>query len=634
MISRSATVLLVMLSLSAVAAAQSSNAPAKSSDGPSTQPTGKAVTTAIPTGAQLMGKLSADTEPATAPSGPQVAFFDLDRTISEKPANFDFMANEQSTTLRSVLERLEKAKQDKDLKGVLISLNGTGLNISQALELRDALQAVRQSGKRTFVYADAYDADSFMLASGASDVCLLGGGEIELPGVGLETMFAKGLLDKLGVEADFEQIGEYKGADEEFIHTQPSPEMRGEMNKLVDSFYAQLIDNISRNRHLPADTVRRIVDQALIPAEQAKSLGLVDHLVDADGLRDLMSDELGGKVELIHDYAEASKPSVDLSNPFGLLALLAGKHEEESDRQAVAIIYAEGVIVDGSTADGLFGDSGQIGSEDLRRALRIVERDDQISAVVLRIDSPGGSALASEAMWQAVRRVAKTKPVIVSIGSMAASGGYYLASSSNYIFADPTAIVGSIGVVGGKFVLRDLFDKIGIGTADFQRGANAGLFSSTTPWTPQQRQMVYDWMHQTYEQFTQRVMTTRKGKIKDIDKVARGRIYLASQAKDLGMVDAIGGLSDAIDRAARDADLPPDSYDVRIVPPPKTLADFLNGDEQTKLNLQPKMAADAGLLDLLPADQRTALQEQLNVLRVLQAHPVAVVCPYVISMMN
>jgi ClpP class serine protease len=146
--------------------------------------------------------------------------------------------------------------------------------------------------------------------------------------------------------------------------------------------------------------------------------------------------------------------------------------------------------------------------------------------------------------------------------------------------------------------------------------------------------MVHDWMRQTYDQFTQRVMTTRKGKIKDIDKVARGRIFLADQARDLGMVDAIGGLSDAIAKAAQDADLPPGSYDVRLVPPPRTLADFLTGDVQSKVNLQPQMAAGGGLYDLLPADQRTALREQINVLRVLQTHPVAVVCPYVISMMK
>jgi protease IV len=565
----------------------------------------------------------ADDVPAI-PSGPRVAYIDLGKPIVEKPADFSFFATDETNSLRSLLDRLEKARDDKDVRAVLITLGGTGPNLSQALEIRDALLDLKKAGKRTFVYADAYDSPSYVMASGATDVCILGGGELEMPGVGLEVMFAKGLLDKIGVEADFEQIGEYKGADEEFIHTQPSPEMSGELNKLVDGLYAELIANISHNRNLPPEKVKAIVDQALIPADQAKECGLVDHLVDEDGLRDLMGGELGGKVDLVHDYGAGPKQTMDFSNPFALLAMFARK-PDEGQGKAIALIYAQGVIVDGSTEDSLFGSSDQIGSDDLREALRIAERDDQISAVVLRIDSPGGSALASEAMWQAVRRCERTKPVIVSIGSMAASGGYYLASASETIYADPTAIVGSIGVVGGKFVLHDMFGKIGLSTTTFERGANAGLFSSDAPWTPQQRKMVHDWMHQTYEQFTTRVMTTRKGKIKEIDKVARGRIFLAEQAKDLGMVDAIGGVSDAITEAARQADLTPGGYDVRIVPGPKTLADFFNGGPDTQTPIQPNM-----LFSALPADQRSMLQEQIAVLRLFEARPLALVCPYVI----
>ncbi|HUB24595.1 MAG TPA: signal peptide peptidase SppA, partial [Tepidisphaeraceae bacterium] len=489
---------------------------------------------------------------------------------------------------------------------------------------------LRKSGKRTFVYADAYDADSYLLASGATDVCLLGGGEIEMPGVGLETMFLKGLFDKIGVEADFEQIGEYKGADEEFIHSEPSPELRGELNKLVDSLYGQLIENVATNRHIPPERVKSIVDQALIPAEQAKEDGLVDHLVDIDGLRDLMADSLGGKVDLVHDYGEESKQSIDLSSPFGFLALLT-RRPTESDRQAVGIIYAEGVIVDGSTENSLFGQSDQIGSDDLRRAVRIAERDDHIGAVVLRIDSPGGSALASEAMWQAVRRLGKTKPVVVSVGTMAASGGYYLASSADTIIADPTAIVGSIGVVGGKFVLKDLMGKIGVSTAEFERGANASLFDETTPWSPQQRQLIHHWMKQTYDQFTQRVMTTRQGKIKDIDQVARGRIFLASQALKLGMVDRIGGVSDAVALAASEAHMPEGSYDIRVIPAPKTLADIFNpADSDSTAPIQPGSQAPAvnPLLSALPAGDRDLLAEQLAIVRLFQSHPIALLCPY------
>jgi len=614
---------LCLTAMLAAGAAAETDQSGNSATQPATQTAGK-----FPTPGELAGKINA-AQPAAAPVEPQVAYIDLGAPITEKPSDFSFLASDATNTLRSVLERMEKARTDKDIKAVLITLGGGGPNLSQALELRDELLALNKAGKRTYVYADAYDSAGYILASGASDVCLLSGGEIEMPGVGMETLFAKGLFDKIGVEADFEQIGEYKGADEEFIHTAPSPELSGELNRLADRLYDQLVDNVGRNRHLSADAVKEIIDEALIPADRAKKLGLVDHLVDPDGLRDLIGDDLGAKIDLVHDYGRTPQQSLDLSNPFAIFSLLARK-PEESTRPAVGLIYAEGVIVDGSTGDSLFSSADQIGSEDIRKAIRLAERDDQIDAVVLRIDSPGGSALASEAMWQSVRRLAKIKPVIVSVGSMAASGGYYLASSSNYIYADPTAIVGSIGVVGGKFVLKGLYDKLGLSTATFLRGANAGLFDSSTPWTDEQRRLVHDWMQQTYVQFTQRVMSTRKGKIKEIDKVARGRIFLAGQAKDLGLVDAIGGMSDAVAYAAKQADLTPGSYDVRMIPAPKTLADLFSDNADSKIDIQPKTQADDVILDLLPAADRSALQEQLTVLQLMQSRPVALVCPFVL----
>ncbi|MGA2231493.1 MAG: signal peptide peptidase SppA [Tepidisphaeraceae bacterium] len=610
-----------------LAAACAAAKTAGAADAPATLPSTQPAASAFPTPADLIAKLKDAKQTVAGPVTPHVAYLELNQAVVEKPSDFSFFASQESLTLRSLLDRLEKARQDKDISAVLLTVGGTGINLSQSLELRDELLALKKAGKRTFVYADSYDGPAYIMASGASDVCLLAGGDIELPGVGLQTLFAKGLLDKVGVEADYEQIGEYKGADEMYIHTQPSPEMAGELQKLVDSLYGELITNISANRHLSPDQVKKIVDQALIPADEAKKDGLVDHIVDIDGLRDLMGDKLGGKIDLQHDYGAAPKEDVDFSSPFALLSFLTRK-PAESTRQSVGLIYAEGVIVDGSTDASLFSTSDQIGSDDIRSAMRLAERDDQISAVVIRIDSPGGSALASEAMWQAVRRVARTKPVIISVGSMAASGGYYLATSGNYIYADPTAIVGSIGVVGGKFVLGDLLAKVGLNVATFARGANEGLFDSTTPWTPEQRQMVHDWMQQTYNQFTDRVMTTRKGKIKDIDKVARGRIFLAAQAKDLGLVDAIGGINDAIAYAAQQADMAPDSYDVRVIPAPKTLADIFSGGSDSRINIQPKVSATDSLLDLLPGTDRALLAEQISVLKLFESRPIALVCPY------
>jgi protease-4 len=216
-------------------------------------------------------------------------------------------------------------------------------------------------------------------------------------------------------------------------------------------------------------------------------------------------------------------------------------------------------------------------------------------------------------MWQAARAVAAKKPLVISIGSMAASGGYYLASAGDQIYADPTAIVGSIGVVGGKFVTKDLFDKLGIGTAPFRRGRNAGLFSSNQPFDERQRRMVTNWMKQTYEQFTRRVMTTRKGKIKDIDQVARGRIFMAKQARELGMVDEIGGIEAALADAAGRAKLAPGAFDVRVLPRPTV------------------QVGETSLLRALDASTRRSLTQHLDMLRLLQDRPVVLVSPFTVT---
>jgi protease-4 len=323
-----------------------------------------------------------------------------------------------------------------------------------------------------------------------------------------------------------------------------------------------------------------------------------------------------------------------VSNPFSLLATL-GQKQETSDKPAVAIVYAEGVITDGEGGGSLFGEDG-VGSDAMRKALRTAARDEKIKAVVLRIDSPGGSALASEAIWQGIRRISQEskKPVIVSVGSMAASGGYYLASAGDYIFADRCAIIGSIGVVGGKFVLKDLYDKLGLGTESFTQGRNADLFSSNAKWTDRQRRMVRTWMQQTYDQFTQRVMTTREGKIKDIDKVARGRIFLAQQAKELGMVDELGGCEAAIAYAAKQAGLESGTYDIRTLPQPKTLADLIasGGDEEARTLIQPHVNVGLDpMLQMLPTSARKLISQQIRVMQMMEKRPVMLVAPYVIT---
>lgn len=562
----------------------------------------------------------------------KVAYFDLKDPILESPPEFSWFTDSQGVMLHTLLERLQQAKEDKDVRAILINLTEPQLNLSQAQEVRDALADVRKGGKRIFVYADGYDTVSYTLASGASDICLLAGGEVMIPGVGLEAQFLKGLFDKIGVKADFVQIGQYKGAEEPYTRAEPSDELRGELNKLSDALYNQIVTGISTSRKLTQEQVKQLIDETMIRGEDAKQRGLIDHLTDQDGLRELIAKEIGGKIDLLKDYGAEPKAEVDTTNIFSLFAAMA-KKPDVSEKPAIALIPAQGVIVDGQGEGSLFGGDGGVGSEKMRHTIRVALRDPKVKAVVIRIDSPGGSALASEVMWQSVRRLAKEKPVVISIGGMAASGGYYLASAGDTIFADPSAIVGSIGVVGGKFVLKDLFAKVGITSEAFMRGQNAGLFSSTEPWTDAQRKLITKWMQNTYDQFTQRIMTTREGKIKDIDKVARGRIFLAEEAHKLGMVDEIGGLKAALTFAAGKVNLKAGDYDIRVLPQPKSLGEILMGnDTEAATPLQPKITiSHESILHTLPPAMRKAVMQQLQMVQLMQHRPVVLSMPFVLT---
>ncbi|HZZ43722.1 MAG TPA: signal peptide peptidase SppA [Tepidisphaeraceae bacterium] len=600
---------------------------------PATRPAATPATQHFPTPQELLDQMKKSK--AEKKKLKQVAFIDLSHPVQEAPAGFSFFRDTEGDTLHSVLDRLHQARDDRDVRAILITIGDAGINLAQAQEIRDALLDCRHAGKTTVVYSDSYDTAGYVVASGASDICLLEGGEILIPGVGIETMFAKGLLDKVGVQADYIQIGEYKGADEMYTRNNSSPELKGQLDHLSQSIYDYTLSSIARQRKLDPAVVKSAIDQALIPAPDALKLGLVDHLIDIDGLRDFLKQKLHGDIDLIHDYGAPEEEQIDFSNPWTLLAQLT-KKPEVSTKPSIAIVYAEGEIVDGAGGNS-WGGSSTVGSDDLREAFRMAARDDTVKAVVIRIDSPGGSALASEAMWQAARRVAAKKPVVISVGSMAASGGYYLASSGDYIIADPTAIVGSIGVVGGKFVIKDLYAKLGITAESFSKGDNANLFSNSEPFTDKQRALVTGWMKKTYDQFTQRILTTRGKKIADIDKLARGRIFTASQARDLGMVDELGGLSRALAYAAEKSHLANTDYDVRTLPPTRTLSDYLTGNSNrdakapfTAASNMLGLAPDS-ILRTLPTSARNSLLQQIQSLHLLEKRPFMLVCPYTIT---
>ena len=602
---------------------------------PATQPATKSAKAKFPKPAELIKQMQ-DAKKAEA-AKVQIALIDLSEPFSERPATggLSIFSGGGGQTFRGLIERVHKAKEDASIRAVLFTMtDGIGLNLAQVQELRTAIDELRKVDKRIFCYADAYDTRSYLLASAATDVCMLEAGEIFMPGIGIETMYYRGVFDKLGITADYVQIGEYKGAEEPYVRTEPSEELKGELEKLTKGLMDQLVDGISGSRSIASEKVRRLMDDAMITSERAKREGLVDHLLDIDGLRDLLKTELGGEINFNEDYAEAKGPEIDFENIFSIFAAM-NKKEAETELPKVAVVYAQGVIVDGEGGGGglpipgFGGDDGGIASEPFRRAFRKALRDDKVKGVVIRIDSPGGSAMASEVLWQSVRRISKEKPVIISIGNMAASGGYYLASAGDYIYADAAGIIGSIGVVGGKMALGGLYEKVGLTTASFTQGKNADIYSSTTPWNDSQRRMIKTWMKGTYDQFTQRIMVTREGKIQDIDKVARGRIFTAAEAKTLGMVDALGGLNEAIAEAAKRAKLDAGSYDLKTLPEAPTLQEMLG---KGGIAMSAPLGGEANvILSLMPGDVRQSLMQTIQLGQLMQKRPVVLMSPYVIS---
>src|SRR4051812_42030245 len=293
---------------------------------PATQPASTATTqpSKYPTPAEVMAKIKKHR--AEQAMLIKVAYFNIDRPVSERPSGFSLFSNDDHATLRILIDRMHQARDDKDVRGVLITISAdAGMSYSQAQEIRDAIKELRRGGKKVFVYADAYDTIGYTVASAGTDVCLMEGGEIEIPGVGFETMFYKGIFDKIGVKADYVQIGEYKGAEEPYTRTGPSDELRGELTRLAAAYYDQIVDGISLARGLSRSQVKRLIDDTQMMAPLAKEQGFVDHLVDQDGLRDLIAQELGGKINLVYDYAQEKRDELDFSNPFSVLATMTKK---------------------------------------------------------------------------------------------------------------------------------------------------------------------------------------------------------------------------------------------------------------------------------------------------------------------
>jgi len=505
---------------------------------------------------------------------PTIAVVEIEGKLASRAKVLSPLAPAGPATMARVTDAIAGVGQDREAVGLLIRLREAELSLGEAEEIGRAVRAIRDQGKKVYLYAYSLGTPDLVLGSFADEVIVQAGGAVSLPGLYAEEIYLADALSWVGVRADMVQVGDYKGAAEELVNSKPSAEWSQNIDALLDSIYARVRAQLKQGRKLDDAGLDRAMETAWsATAEDARRVGLVDTVLDLPDLTAHL-EKAHGEFAWGDNLLDAEERAPDVSNPFAIIRALLEKPDYGPARPTIAVLHIDGAIVDGeSTEGGILGGEGSVGSLTIRRALSEIERDDLIKGVIVRIDSPGGSAIASEVIWQGLRRVAeKGKPVWASVGGMAASGGYYVAVGAGKIYVTPASIVGSIGVVGGKMATEGLFKTLRLNVVSRARGPRADMESSA-PWSDEQRGLVRAKMKETYDLFASRVAAGRKGI--DLSKTAEGRLFTGERAIDLKMADALGGLDDAVGDLAMHMGLEVGDYDVMDYPAPMTLAEML-----------------------------------------------------------
>jgi protease-4 len=502
---------------------------------------------------------------------------------------------EMQLDLRELVSRIDRAGDDSSIAGAVLDIRNPDVGRGKIYELRDAIRRFRAKGKQVHAQIESAMPSDYLIACACDDISMPEGGIIMLPGVHAEATFYKGLLEKVGVQADFLHMGDFKGAAEPLTREKFSKPVRENMNALVDSLYDEMVTTVVKDRPLSVAQVREIIDTGLLTATKAKQLGLIDRIAYPDTLRgDLAKSYDAEPLVYVRNYGQ-KKVDTDFSGPMGFIKLMqmmmGGDGSSKRDQgKKIAVVYAVGPINTGKSKSDLFG-SEVMGSTTIVEALREANDDKQVAAIVLRIDSPGGSALASDLIWHETQVI--KKPIVASMGDVAASGGYYIAMGTNKIVATPGTLTGSIGVVGGKLAVKGLYKKLGITTETIERGRNSGIFASSGPFTDSEREVVRAMMEDVYGQFTTKAAAGRKMPHDKLVKLAGGRVYTGRQALANGLVDELGTLHDAIQEAKQLAGIDKDTkVTIERLPEPTNFFESLFGelDAEKEVSLGPALA--------------------------------------------
>ena len=553
----------------------------------------------------------------SAPSVPSRAILELDlerglpETAPDDP--FAVFGGEKPLTLRDVLDALEKAGDDPHVVGLVARLGAAPIGVAEIQEVRDAVKAFRAKKKLAFAYAETFGEfapgnGAYYLATAFDEIWLQPSGDVCLNGLVAESPFVRGTLDKLGVKPEFGQRYEFKNAMNLYTETKFTDAHREATKALVDDLFGQMVTGISEGRKMSEAQVRALVDRGPFLGPEALEAKLVDGLAYRDEVHDKLMEKGGSGAKL-----------------FGLPAYLKKEgRPHDAGKKTIALVYGVGGVVRGRSRTNPVTGGRTMGSDSVAKAIRNAVADDDVAAILFRVSSPGGSYVASDTIWREVVLAEKAgKPVVVSMGEVAASGGYFVAMPASKIVAQPGTITGSIGVLGGKMVTTAMWEKVGLTFDQVDVGANANLWNASRSFSPAEWERFNAWLDRVYVDFTSKVAEGRKLPKEKVLEIAKGRVWSGEDAKALGLVDELGGYAVAL-RLAKEAAKIPASEKVKVAVFPKekspfeALTEMLSGereDESSFTALETVLGPLRPLLRQIEAEQAGVLSAPVPTIR-------------------
>ena len=478
--------------------------------------------------------------------------FEQDFIEYSKEDSVTSLFSSQTPTIRDVLDAIEQATTDTRVVALVARVGRNSLGLAQIQEIRDAILAFRQSGKPTMAHAEAFGefgpgTGAYYLATACDEIYLQPSGDVGLTGLMYESPFIRGTLDKVGLVPRFDHRREYKSAMNTFTEQKYTPAQRESTQKVMDSQFGQIVSGIATARELSEDAVRALVNQGPLSGQEALAAKLIDGLAYRDEVATKMKEQWGKEVKALK---------------FTKYLTRAGRPHEKGE--TIALIYGVGAVQRGKGAyDPLSGSQG-MGSDAVTAAFRAAIEDKDVKAILFRIDSPGGSYVASDTIWRETLRAKEAgKPVIVSMGNVAGSGGYFVAMAADKIVAQPGTITGSIGVLAGKMLTNGFWDKVGVSWDEVHTSDNATLWTTTRDYTPKQWEQFQQWLDRVYDDFTTKAAQGRKLSKEKLLEVAKGRIWTGEDAKALGLIDELGGFPLAL-RLTKEAAGIPETAEVQL----------------------------------------------------------------------